>query len=72
MNMHNCLQYSIKIGYFVQAPVKEKDNEIRLKNLEIDNLNKEIDKLHQLLPIQKSDAGISGHSSSVREVSTVL
>ena len=49
--------------------MKEKDDEIRLKNLEIDNLNKQIDKLHQLLQIQQSDVGISGHSSSVREVS---
>ena len=52
--------------------MKENDDEIRLKQSEIDSLNKEIDRLRQLLQMQQSDAGISGHGSSVGKVSTVF
>ena len=48
--------------------MKENDDEIRLQKSKIDSLNKEVDRLRQLLQMQQLDAGINGHSSSVREV----
>ena len=72
--MFSFLIYNVTTIYFVQTPVKEKEDESPQTNPEIENLSEEVEKLNQQSQIQTQELGTgnSDHSSIVSEVSTVF